>query len=62
LDSGEGEKLERYGEIVVARPDPQALWRKNLDEKEWNKANAYFKRTFSAAEVRTGEDTNGVRV
>jgi hypothetical protein len=26
IDSGEGEKLERYGDVVVARPDPQALW------------------------------------
>ena len=30
LDSGNGEKLERYGDVVVARPDPQALWNKNL--------------------------------
>ena len=25
LDSGEGEKLERYGEYVLSRPDPQAI-------------------------------------
>lgn len=42
LDSGEGEKLERYGDIVVARPDPQALWRKRLPETEWKKADAVF--------------------
>src|SRR3989338_8566266 len=44
LDSGNGEKLERYGEVVVARPDPQALWNKNLSESEWDKGDAYFKR------------------
>src|SRR3989344_105312 len=44
LDSGEGEKLERYGDIVVARPDPQALWPKRLDEAVWKKADAFFKR------------------
>lgn len=44
LDSGEGEKLERYGEVVVARPDPQSLWNKNLSESEWEEADAYFKR------------------
>lgn len=44
LDSGEGEKLERYGDVVVARPDPQALWNKNLPETEWQKGDAYFKR------------------
>lgn len=44
LDSGEGEKLERYGEVVVARPDPQSLWNKNLSKSEWEEADAYFKR------------------
>ncbi|MDO8430732.1 MAG: class I SAM-dependent methyltransferase [Candidatus Taylorbacteria bacterium] len=42
LDSGEGEKLERFGKVVLSRPDPQALWRKHLDEKEWKKADATF--------------------
>jgi 23S rRNA (cytosine1962-C5)-methyltransferase len=42
LDSGEGEKLERFGEVITRRPDPQALWRKNLPESEWEKARAKF--------------------
>lgn len=50
LDSGEGEKLERYGKIILSRPDPQALWRKNLDEKEWKKADATFTRQESGGE------------
>ncbi len=49
LDSGEGEKLERYGEVVVARPDPQSLWNKNLPESEWKKSDAYFKRASTDA-------------
>ncbi len=49
LDSGDGEKLERYGEVVVARPDPQALWNKNLSESEWQKADAYFRRASTDA-------------
>ena len=44
LDSGEGEKLERYGEIVMSRPDPQALWKKRLPETEWHRAQACFSR------------------
>ena len=44
LDSGDGEKLERYGAYVLRRPDPQALWPKSLDEKEWSKADGYFER------------------
>ena len=43
IDSGEGEKLERFGKIVVARPDPQALWRK-LKPDLWKKADAIFLR------------------
>jgi len=44
LDSGDGEKLERYGKIIVSRPDPQALWEKKLSATEWNKAAAIFSR------------------
>lgn len=44
LDSGEGEKLERFGEIVLSRPDPQALWKKILPAEEWKNAHATFSR------------------
>ena len=50
LDSGDGEKLERFGENVLSRPDPQALWRKSLPESEWKKASAYFTRDGEKAE------------
>lgn len=35
LDSGNAEKLERFGRFVLRRPDPQALWRPRLGEDEW---------------------------
>ncbi len=44
LDSGREEKLERYGEVVLARPDPQALWEKGLATSDWGLANAKYKR------------------
>ena len=44
LDSGEEEKLERYGSFVLARPDPQALWEKSLPKDEWKKADAWYER------------------
>ncbi|MES2471151.1 MAG: class I SAM-dependent methyltransferase [Patescibacteria group bacterium] len=44
LDSGDGEKLEQFGNIVLRRPDPQALWKKHLDESEWKKADGHFTR------------------
>jgi len=55
IDSGNGEKLERFGEYVLRRPDPQALWNKNLDEKEWKKANASFIRPSPG---RAGDGNN----
>ncbi len=42
IDSGGEEKLERYGEVVLARPDPQALWDKRLSTEEWQKADAFY--------------------
>ena len=42
LDSGAGRKLERFGTIVVDRPEPQALWMPRLVRRDWDKANAVF--------------------
>jgi 23S rRNA (cytosine1962-C5)-methyltransferase len=42
LDSGEGVKLERYGQYVLSRPDPGALWKKNLPPKIWADADGQF--------------------
>ncbi len=50
IDSGEGEKLERFGKIVLSRPDPQALWHKKLPEAEWKKADGYFTRDENKGE------------
>ena len=44
LDSGAGEKLERFGEVTLRRPDPQALWRKGRAESEWDAADLTFER------------------
>ncbi|MDB5118967.1 MAG: oxidoreductase [Sphingobacteriales bacterium] len=37
LDCGDFEKLERFGEIILIRPEPQAVWAKGLPESEWTK-------------------------
>ena len=42
LDSGEGRKLERFGAVVVDRPEPQALWSRRLGASDWEKAHAVF--------------------
>lgn len=48
IDSGSGEKLERFGKYILRRPEPQALWMKNMPENEWIKlAHATFRREKS---------------
>lgn len=43
LDSGDFEKLERFGRYTVARPEPQAVWRRSLPAEQWReRADAYF--------------------
>lgn len=42
LDSGAGRKLERFGSVIVDRPEPQALWLPRLSKSEWSKAHAAF--------------------
>lgn len=37
LDCGDFEKLERFGEVILIRPEPQAVWAKALNESEWTK-------------------------
>lgn len=36
LDCGNFEKLERFGEFILSRPEPQAVWDKKLSQKEWD--------------------------
>ena len=45
IDSGDYEKLERFGKYITRRPEPQAVWRKSLDETEWEqRTDAYFRK------------------
>lgn len=37
LDCGDFEKLERFGNLVLSRPEPQAVWKKVLSPQEWKK-------------------------
>ncbi len=37
IDSGDFEKLERFGNYILIRPEPQAVWDKKLSDNEWNK-------------------------
>lgn len=37
IDCGNFEKLERFGNVILIRPEPQAVWTKALPESEWTK-------------------------
>lgn len=42
LDSGDGKKLERFGEFTLIRPEPQANWTAALPPKRWEAAGGEF--------------------
>jgi 23S rRNA (cytosine1962-C5)-methyltransferase len=50
IDSGNFEKLERFGKYITIRPEPQAIWKPGLNDKEWIKqAHVKFVQKSSAA-------------
>jgi 23S rRNA (cytosine1962-C5)-methyltransferase len=42
LDSGNGQRLERFGEYIISKPDPQIIWKPSLSQEEWDKADAKY--------------------
>ena len=46
LDAGGGEKLERWGNVTVVRPDPQAFWPRNPNV-DWSNPDMYYHRSKS---------------
>lgn len=45
IDTADGMKLERWGDVILSRPDPQVIWKKKSNEKAWNRANAVYNRS-----------------
>ena len=45
LDMANGEKLERWGNIFLVRPDPQIIWKEKTFPHQWKKANAKYHRS-----------------
>ncbi len=57
IDTGDREKLERFGKYVLARPEPQAVWQKALPPEEWNRlADASYLKTGRQEDARQGGD------
>src|SRR5262245_6748265 len=47
LDTGGGEKLERWGSYVLRRPDPQIIWPLTQETNSWRQADAHYFRSSS---------------
>ena len=45
IDAGGGEKLERWGDIILRRPDPQVIWNEKARPDLWKKADAHYHRS-----------------
>ena len=45
IDMASGEKLERWGNIKLIRPDPQIIWKNKSIPSEWKSANARYNRS-----------------
>ena len=45
LDCSDGEKLERWGQFMLVRPEPQAIWRTPKEHPGWSAANARYERS-----------------
>lgn len=47
IDTGNGEKLERWGKYILRRPDPQIIWPVGKSADMWDKADAHYHRSSS---------------
>lgn len=45
IDCSKGEKLERWGEYILVRPDPQVIWDTPRTDGRWNKKNGHYHRS-----------------
>ena len=45
IDMADGQKLEKWGDVILSRPDPQIVWKNKSCPEEWKKANAIYSRS-----------------
>ena len=60
LDMADGQKLEKWGDVILSRPDPQIIWKDKSYLKKWNSINATYHRSSSGGgrseERRVGKE------
>ena len=47
IDTLDGERLERWGDVLLIRPDPQIIWKGEHKDPRWNQAHARYQRSSS---------------
>ena len=45
IDTSDGEKLERWGDYILVRPDPQVIWNTPKTDKRWKNRNGHYHRS-----------------
>ena len=45
IDTSDGEKLERWGEFTLIRPDPQVIWSTPKKDQRWRRYDARYARS-----------------
>ncbi len=45
IDTSKGEKLERWGDYILVRPDPQVIWDTKRNDPRWKKKNGHYHRS-----------------
>ena len=58
LDSGRGVKLERFGGFILSRPEPKALWDKDMTDQEWDRLT-HTRFTPGAGFGKAGKEDSG---
>ncbi|MGN0201617.1 MAG: class I SAM-dependent methyltransferase [Candidatus Cryptobacteroides sp.] len=58
IDSGRGAKLERFGDFIMARPEPKALWDKSMSDEQWDSL-CHTRFTPGAGFGKAGKEDSG---
>ena len=45
IDMADGQKLEKWGDVILSRPDPQIIWNEKTFPNKWKNTNAKYKRS-----------------
>lgn len=58
IDSGNFEKLERFGSYYLSRPEPKALWDKSMSERDWDSLT-HVRFSPGAGFAKAGKEDSG---